>query len=912
MEATSSPKKKPLGLSKEKHDELQQLIKQVTMSTQQRAAKATMPMTPDDSDGEQPTNHTPSDINSSDIQAITSTSGSENQATTSSSDNVTGELNYTSESDRNAPLSTINKSDIDLSDILGHQHVQLHVDISEIEAILAMENDLKPEDISMDQEEDDGHISDATTLPYEFDQEIQDAISIGTSLTCPENKTVIIDEYGISVEVCEAGILHIKTNPTVPKCTGNNDCKIQLHQAEGLLCKAHNVPLSKYRESIEFALMQRITRNKDGAYRECVFCPGRYQRGYQILTHVRGHGGELGRNLKFPISVRMALDDITVTNDRSDNICDDCYEEHKTPHGLQLHRVLEHNDYSDDPLVCPMCRQSLFDESLDLHWSQYHEETCCGVIHNTFGDQVKHYMHNHPRKLDLIFCKSDLAQLYRMTKDNERIVDLPWGRATRIFSSRMTGALLSMRVNDSPKPRSEEFRQLYKTGPSYNIGRDIITKLTEGWHKPTDLSMADNRSILVWTEILLIKNIGKMLEQYLELGYMQGEVPNKMELKYTEHDDWCNRCEMRVDHPQNMLCVSKRHYASVSHAFLAGQLEENLVNMYAGVLIGADGHWYGTGPVGQYSLLNLSMEAWDPLYPTGLMNGQEVVFRKDGRHYSIPEYKDFFKYVKKVADQLPRSYGKPIILEFFMMRSEDQTEEEMECQVEAYFEALNTLRLKFPFLYTVMGTVVDFRDLVDNTVENYREASLKLELVNNMVALYAIKYQVPFMPTQGIINARRKIFMEQELWSHSIHENREELVDEQAFPLREFHRRFGVTVDLLMESFQKTVTTILQLSQPPAQPNFQLPIIGAKSKNNLRNRIKRMRKKAKKRLLKNQEKTVNLPTLGKILATYPEPAQEADVTMADLQEVLENSQGRPPLGATSGEYMDRRDLPEKG
>ena len=73
-----------------------------------------------------------------------------------------------------------------------------------------------------------------------------------------------------------------------------------------------------------------------------------------------------------------------------------------------------------------------------------------------------------------------------------------------------------------------------------------------------------------------------------------------------------------------------------------------------------------------------------------------------------------------------------------------------------------------------------------------------------------------------------------------------------------------------------------------------------------------MRKKAKKRLLKNQEKPVNIPTLGKILATYPEPAQEADVTMADLQEVLENSQGRTPLGATSGEYMDRRDLPEKG
>ena len=239
---------------------------------------------------------------------------------------------------------------------------------------------------------------------------------------------MIIDEYGISAERREAGIIHPKTNPTIPQCTTKNNCKIQLHQAEGLLCKAHNVPLSKYRESIEFALMQRITGNKDGCYRECIFCPRRFNRGYQILTHVRGHGGELGHELRFPISVRMALDAITTNNDRNDNICDDCYEEHKTPHELQLHRILQHQDYLDDPLVCPICRHSLFDESLDLHWSQYHDETCCGTTHNTFGEQIKHYMHYHPQKLDTILCKSDLAQLFRMTRDNERIVDLPWDR----------------------------------------------------------------------------------------------------------------------------------------------------------------------------------------------------------------------------------------------------------------------------------------------------------------------------------------------------------------------------------------------------------------------------------------------------------------------------------------------------
>ena len=100
-------------------------------------------------------------------------------------------------------------------------------------------------------------------------------------------------------------------------------------------------------------------------------------------------------------------------------------------------------------------------------------------------------MHYHPQKLDTILCKSDLAQLFRMTRDNEWIVDLPWGRATRIFSPRITGALLSIRVNDAPKPRSSEIRQLYKTGPSYNIRQDIISKLTHGQHLGLDRNLTN-------------------------------------------------------------------------------------------------------------------------------------------------------------------------------------------------------------------------------------------------------------------------------------------------------------------------------------------------------------------------------------------------------------------------------------
>ena len=181
-----------------------------------------------------------------------------------------------------------------------------------------------------------------------------------------------------------------------------------------------------------------------------------------------------------------------------------------------------------------------------------------------------------------------------------------------------------------------------------------------------------------------------------------------------------------------------------------------------------------------------------------------------------------------------------------------------------------------------------------------------------MVALYAIKYQVPFMPTQGIINSKRKVVFEQVLWSHSIHENKEELVDTHPFPLREFHRRFGTVVDLLMECFQKTVTTIIHLSQPDIQPNFLLQNMGIKGKNNLKNKLKRIRRKAKKRLLKTQNTSGIVPTLGNTPTAPTETAKEACVSMADLQEVLENSKDRPPLSATSGEHMEKRDLPEKG
>ena len=64
--------------------------------------------------------------------------------------------------------------------------------------ILTIEDKAPVTDLPMGDEEDDGNISDATTIPFEYDQDVKDAISIGTSITCPENKTVIIDEYGIN------------------------------------------------------------------------------------------------------------------------------------------------------------------------------------------------------------------------------------------------------------------------------------------------------------------------------------------------------------------------------------------------------------------------------------------------------------------------------------------------------------------------------------------------------------------------------------------------------------------------------------------------------------------------------------------------------------------------------------------
>ena len=102
------------------------------------------------------------------------------------------------------------------------------------------------------------------------------------------------------------------------------------------------------------------------------------------------------------------------------------------------------------------------------------------------------------------------------------------------------------------------------------------------------------------------------------------------------------------------------------------------------------------------------------------------------------------------------------------------------------------------------------------------------------------------------------------------------------------------------------------MSQPDIQPNFQLQNMGIKSKNNLKNKLKRMRRKAKKRLLKTQNTSGIVPTLENMPTVPMEPAAEAGAGMADLQKVLENSQGRIPAPVTNGEHMEKQDLPEKG
>ena len=155
-------------------------------------------------------------------------SDSEQVATTSSSDNTTDSTVCTSDSERKVTyeidgtitveITPLSDSDLIIVDLTGQEHL-LAMDTDELELVLTTEDKATKTDLPMGDEEDDGNISDATTIPFEYDQDVRDAISIGTSITCPENKTVIIDEYGISAERCAAGIIHPKTNPTIPHST---------------------------------------------------------------------------------------------------------------------------------------------------------------------------------------------------------------------------------------------------------------------------------------------------------------------------------------------------------------------------------------------------------------------------------------------------------------------------------------------------------------------------------------------------------------------------------------------------------------------------------------------------------------------------------------------------------------------
>lgn len=112
-------------------------------------------------------------------------------------------------------------------------------------------------------------------------------LHLGTSLTCPDGKRIIIENEVITISEDDIGHLHVNGGPKVPRCKYPDECTIDLHQTQGILCKQHPHPQAEHRDAIEFSLMARITTKLGPAYRMCVLCPGRLEIGKESLDHAR-------------------------------------------------------------------------------------------------------------------------------------------------------------------------------------------------------------------------------------------------------------------------------------------------------------------------------------------------------------------------------------------------------------------------------------------------------------------------------------------------------------------------------------------------------------------------------------------------------------------------------------------------
>ena len=341
----------------------------------------------------------------------------------------------------------------------------------------------------------------------------------------------------------------------------------------------------------------------------------------------------MGRQVLTPYSIISALKVLTLNGDNNDYPCDLCHHTFSSACGLYIHRYEEHPEDADTPTVCDECLLPLFEESYSHHFGKNHYMICCSLDKVTSpGEQLRHLILKHPKSLENVMNLSEFLTFHRLTKAAIKEKEWPWGNEIRVLSTRCSGTMFSRRNNEVPNPRTTTFRDMYQeAGKVHSVAKDIIVRLTQTWEANLLMTKGYQHNVIVNLEKLVIKYIGEILSKYQEEHILTLESPRKLELADDTNIGWCEKCKDRRKHQDDTKCIDKTLLESSTHEFLNGEIEDQALELYAGVLVGTSHHSYGTAPHGQNQLINLGFKAFDPLYVSGYANGKPVQFRKIGR-----------------------------------------------------------------------------------------------------------------------------------------------------------------------------------------------------------------------------------------------------------------------------------------
>jgi hypothetical protein len=389
------------------------------------------------------------------------------------------------------------------------------------------------------------------------------------------------------MERCDLGNFYLTTKPKKIKCTGTESCPVKLHAAQGILSDHTDNPLYAYRDQIEEALSERITKDFLHIYRECVLCDIKLEKGPQTLTHVRQHGSELGK-LKHASTVkfRLAKLDYRSDKDKKQRSCSDCHTVLHSAYSMFVHRARNHPENIQHPLLCLICTLPLFDATFDAHYEDCHSTSCCGKRLRTLGKYIQHQIEKHPRKMEKLFNLHELNSLYLATKNADDTVEFPWGNVSRMASKKVSESLYNRNENTIPGVKTEEFRDLYVAGPGQNIYYDVTLRFISHHKLGLGLKTAPPGRIVLEIEKLMTKKLAEKMNRIIENSDLTKQNPLWTEISENGENGICDDCMERESHENKNLCIDKRLLVNMSAYFLYGHIDEQLFNTQHGIVIG--------------------------------------------------------------------------------------------------------------------------------------------------------------------------------------------------------------------------------------------------------------------------------------------------------------------------------------